>query len=60
MPLHRKIFSTSFTERIHWNGNVIILTKLSSLEVVKISTFSVASDNKFDWIDNISVLVFEK
>ena len=42
MPLHRKIFSTSFTESIHWNGNVIKLTKFLLWKGVMMTTFSVA------------------
>ena len=35
---------------LHWNGNVVILTKFSSvaaLEVVILTTFSAASDENF-------------
>ena len=44
-PLH----STGYSP-IHWNENVVILTKFSSLaalEVVILTTFSAASDENF-------------
>ena len=52
---------TNWKSAIHWNGNVIILTKFSSLaalEVVILTTSSAANDENFIQIDDILVSLF--
>ena len=49
-PISYRLLHSHGLVAIHWNGNVVILTKSSSLaalKVVKMTTFSAASDEDF-------------